>query len=89
MALIFSGQYVRFVSAFRASLPAHVDKWGVSLKLLMGENRNVTMMSHKVVVVVMMMMACCCRHMWCKDQIKKVSFGIECQVPTPTGGCFD
>lgn len=37
VALIFSGQYVRFVSAFRASLPAHVDKWGVSLKLLMGE----------------------------------------------------
>lgn len=37
MALIFSGQYVRMVSAFRASLPAHVDKWGVSLKLLMGE----------------------------------------------------
>ncbi len=37
VALIFSGQYVRFVSAFRASLPADVDKWGVSLKLLMGE----------------------------------------------------
>lgn len=37
MALIFSGQYVRFVSAFRASLPAHVDKWGASLKLLMGQ----------------------------------------------------
>lgn len=37
VALIFSGQYVRMVSAFRASLPAHVDKWGVSLKLLMGE----------------------------------------------------
>lgn len=36
VALIFSGQYVRAVSAFRASLPAHVDKWGVSLKLLMG-----------------------------------------------------
>eukprot|EP00752_Nemacystus_decipiens_P006018 g5435.t1 len=36
VALIFSGQYVRFVSAFRASLPPHVDKWGVSLKLLMG-----------------------------------------------------
>lgn len=36
VALIFSGQYVRFVSAFRASLPAHVDKWGASLKLLMG-----------------------------------------------------
>lgn len=39
VALIFSGQYVRLVSAFRASLPAHVDKWGVSLKLLMGEYR--------------------------------------------------
>lgn len=37
VALIFSGQYVRLVSAFRASLPAHVDKWGVSLKLLMGK----------------------------------------------------
>ncbi|CAM9367466.1 unnamed protein product [Discosporangium mesarthrocarpum] len=36
VALIFSGQYVRMVSAFRASLPDHVDKWGVSLKLLMG-----------------------------------------------------
>lgn len=38
VALIFSGQYVRFVSAFRASLPAHVDKWGASLKLLMGQS---------------------------------------------------
>ncbi|CAN0320839.1 unnamed protein product, partial [Hapterophycus canaliculatus] len=36
VALIFSGQYVRLVSAFRASLPSHVDKWGVSLQLLMG-----------------------------------------------------
>lgn len=42
VALIFSGQYVRFVSAFRASLPAHVDKWGVSLKLLMGETETET-----------------------------------------------
>ena len=35
VALIFSGQYVRFVSSVRANLPDHVDKWGVSLKLLM------------------------------------------------------
>lgn len=42
VALIFSGQYVRLVSAFRAQLPAHVDKWGVSLKLLMGEMNKFT-----------------------------------------------
>lgn len=35
VALIFSGQYVTFVSSIRASLPAGVDKWGYSLKLLM------------------------------------------------------
>ena len=35
VALIFSGQYVRFVSALRAGLPDGVDKWGHSLKLLM------------------------------------------------------
>jgi len=36
VALIFSGQYVRFVSSIRKGLPDGVDKWGVSLKLLMG-----------------------------------------------------
>eukprot|EP00986_Skeletonema_menzelii_P004205 scaffold1416_cov142-Skeletonema_menzelii.AAC.6 len=36
VALIFSGQYVRFVSAMRANLPPGVDPWGVSLKYLMG-----------------------------------------------------
>lgn len=36
VALIFSGQYVRFVSRMRASLPPGVDPWGVSLKYLMG-----------------------------------------------------
>lgn len=36
VALIFSGQYVRFVSSIRKQLPDGVDKWGVSLKLLMG-----------------------------------------------------
>lgn len=36
VALIFSGQYVRFVSSIRKGLPEGVDKWGVSLKLLMG-----------------------------------------------------
>lgn len=36
VALIFSGQYVRFVSSVRKGLPDGVDKWGVSLKLLMG-----------------------------------------------------
>jgi AAA family ATP:ADP antiporter len=35
VALIFSGQYVRFVSAIRKNLPDGVDKWGHSLKLLM------------------------------------------------------
>lgn len=35
VALIFSGQYVKFVSLIRAGLPAGVDKWGHSLKLLM------------------------------------------------------
>ncbi|CAN0262335.1 unnamed protein product, partial [Ectocarpus sp. 4 AP-2014] len=36
VALIFSGQYVRLVSSIRQSLPPDVDKWGVSLQLLMG-----------------------------------------------------
>jgi len=36
VALIFSGQYVRFVSAMRANLPPGVDPWGMSLKYLMG-----------------------------------------------------
>ena len=36
VALIFSGQYVRFVSKLRANLPPGVDPWGVSLKYLMG-----------------------------------------------------
>ena len=36
VALIFSGQYVRFVSGIRANLPPGVDGWGHSLKLLMG-----------------------------------------------------
>jgi AAA family ATP:ADP antiporter len=36
VALIFSGQYVKLVSRLRAGMPAGVDKWGVSLKLLMG-----------------------------------------------------
>lgn len=36
VALIFSGQYVRFVSALRANLPPGVDPWGMSLKYLMG-----------------------------------------------------
>lgn len=35
-ALIFSGQYVRMVSQVRQSLPSDVDKWGVSLQVLMG-----------------------------------------------------
>lgn len=36
VALIFSGQYVRFVSKMRANLPPGIDPWGVSLKYLMG-----------------------------------------------------
>jgi AAA family ATP:ADP antiporter len=36
VALIFSGQYVRFVSKMRASLPIGADMWGESLKYLMG-----------------------------------------------------
>jgi len=35
VALIFSGQYVKWVSRMRASLPPGVDPWGVSLKYLM------------------------------------------------------
>lgn len=35
IALIFSGQYVRFVSDIRARLPPGVDGWAVSLKYLM------------------------------------------------------
>ena len=36
IALIFSGQYVKYVSSLRAGLPAGTDHWGYSLKLLMG-----------------------------------------------------
>lgn len=36
VALIFSGQYVKIVSELRDNLPADVDPWGFSLKLLMG-----------------------------------------------------
>ena len=36
VALIFSGQYVKFVSNMRASLAPGVDAWAVSLKYLMG-----------------------------------------------------
>lgn len=36
VALIFSGQYVKWVSKMRAGLPAGVDPWGASLKYLMG-----------------------------------------------------
>jgi len=35
VALIFSGQYVKWVSRLRASLSPDVDPWGVSLKYLM------------------------------------------------------
>eukprot|EP00184_Porphyridium_aerugineum_P001851 CAMPEP_0184698546 /NCGR_PEP_ID=MMETSP0313-20130426/5135_1 /TAXON_ID=2792 /ORGANISM="Porphyridium aerugineum, Strain SAG 1380-2" /LENGTH=526 /DNA_ID=CAMNT_0027157509 /DNA_START=540 /DNA_END=2120 /DNA_ORIENTATION=+ len=35
VALIFSGQYVRFVSQVRKGLPPGVDGWGVSLRYLM------------------------------------------------------
>ncbi len=35
VALIFSGQYVKFVSSLRKTWPDGVDKWGISLKLLM------------------------------------------------------
>ncbi len=36
VALIFSGQYVKFVSSLRKTMPDGVDTWGMSLKLLMG-----------------------------------------------------
>ena len=36
VALIFSGQYVRYVSNLRASLAPGVDAWAVSLQYLMG-----------------------------------------------------
>ena len=35
VALIFSGQYVKYVSGLRSGLPAGADYWGHSLKLLM------------------------------------------------------
>eukprot|EP00908_Phaeocystis_cordata_P018654 Transcript_30117.p1 GENE.Transcript_30117~~Transcript_30117.p1 ORF type:complete len:640 (-),score=333.96 Transcript_30117:225-2144(-) len=35
VALVFSGQFVRYVSSLHATLPAGVDAWGVALKLLM------------------------------------------------------
>jgi len=36
VALIFSGQYVKYVSSLRSGLPIGADPWGHSLKLLMG-----------------------------------------------------
>lgn len=36
VALIFSGQYVRFVSDIRKKLPPGVDGWSISLRYLMG-----------------------------------------------------
>jgi AAA family ATP:ADP antiporter len=36
VALIFSGQYVKYVSSLRTGLPVGADPWGHSLKLLMG-----------------------------------------------------
>lgn len=36
VALIFSGQYVKYVSSLRKTLAPGVDPWGVSLKYLMG-----------------------------------------------------
>ena len=36
VALIFSGQYVKWVSNIRKSLPPGVDAWGISLNYLMG-----------------------------------------------------
>jgi len=36
VALIFSGQYVKWVSTLRSNLPAGVDPWGFSLRYLMG-----------------------------------------------------
>ena len=36
VALIFSGQYVRWVSGLRAGLAPGVDAWAVSLRYLMG-----------------------------------------------------
>jgi len=35
VALVFSGQFVRYVSTLHSTLPAGVDAWGVALKLLM------------------------------------------------------
>jgi ATP:ADP antiporter, AAA family len=35
VALIFSGQYVKYVSSLRGGLPVGADAWGHSLKLLM------------------------------------------------------
>jgi ATP:ADP antiporter, AAA family len=36
VALIFSGQYVKYVSSVRAGLAEGIDPWGHSLKMLMG-----------------------------------------------------
>lgn len=36
VALIFSGQYVKWVSSLRVNLAPGVDAWGMSLKYLMG-----------------------------------------------------
>ena len=36
VALIFSGQYVKWVSAMRATVAPGIDAWGLSLKYLMG-----------------------------------------------------
>lgn len=36
VALIISGQYIKWVSRLRANLPGSIDAWGMSLKYLMG-----------------------------------------------------
>ena len=35
VALVFSGQFIRYVSSLHVALPAGVDAWGVALKMLM------------------------------------------------------
>ena len=35
VALVFSGQFIRYVSSLHKTLPAGVDAWGVALKILM------------------------------------------------------
>lgn len=74
VALIFSGQYVRYVSNLRASLAPGVDAWAVSLRYLMG-------------AVVASGGVLCAAHKYLQDKVIKkqaaAAAALEAANPTP------